>query len=122
MENSKYLEKALDWARKKGFHNIKASVSLEGEDTETPSGFSKPGSDDEIQPDMTALKTGGKCYIEIATKSDNIRRTVTKWKLLSTIARMKGGRLFLLAPHGHKAFTNRLVKKHDIEARIISLS
>ena len=119
MEYQKYFDKALQWARRKGFSEIKANS--EKHELDSPASFSQPENDKEFVPDMTALKTGGKSYIEIAIKSDNVRRVVTKWKLLSTIAKMKGGTLFLLAPHGHKAFASRLVKKHDIDAKVVSL-
>lgn len=117
MERRKYLEKAITWAEKRGFSNIKANL----EDYETPKAYSKKDAADTFIPDMTATKTGGKSYVEIALKTDNIRRRVSKWKLLNTLAAMKGGKLFLLAPRGHKAFVKRMIQKFNLNATVISI-
>ena len=116
MENE-YFEKAIDWAKKRGFSNIKANY----EDYETPAHFSKQGEDQPIIPDITGLKTGGKSYIEIATKTDMIHDRVSKWKLLSLLAARKGGKLFLLTPRGHKRFAEELVKDYNLSAEIKSI-
>lgn len=112
-----YFEKALDWVKKRGFSNIKANH----EEYETPGQFNRPGEDDPVIPDITGLKTGGKSYIEIATKTEDINRKVSKWKLLSTLAARKGGKLFLLTPRGHKRFAEELVKDHNLNAEVKSI-
>lgn len=112
-----YFEKALEWTKKRGFSNIKANH----EDYETPAHFSKTGQEEPVIPDITGLKTGGKSYIEIATKTDMIHDKVSKWKLLSTLAARKGGKLFLLTPRGHKRFAEELVKDHNLSAEIKSI-
>ncbi|HFA48400.1 MAG TPA: hypothetical protein ENJ95_05205 [Bacteroidetes bacterium] len=112
-----YFEKAIDWARKRGFSNIKANH----EDYEVPAHFTKPGEDELVIPDITGLKTGGKSYIEIATKTDLIHDKISKWKLLSLLAARKGGKLFLLAPRGHKRFAEDIVKVHNLNAEIKSI-
>ena len=116
MENQ-YFERAIDWAKKRGFSNIKANY----EEYETPGHFNREGEDDPYIPDITGLKTGGKSYIEIATKTDNVSRKVSKWKLLSTLAARKGGKLFLLTPRGHKRFAEELVKDHNLNAEVKSI-
>lgn len=112
-----FFEKAIHWAEKQGFTNIKANY----DDYESPVQFNKPGEDQPYIPDITGVKTGGKSYVEIAIKSDDMSRKVSKWKLLSTLAAMKGGKFFLLAPRGHKAFTEGIVERHNLDAKIISI-
>ncbi len=113
-----YFEKAIDWARKRGFSNIKADF----EDYESPAQFARAGeNDDPFVPHITGLKTGGKSYIEIATKTDMVIDKVSKWKLLSTLAARKGGKLFLLTPRGHKRFAEEIVKDYNLSAEIKSI-
>ncbi|MBQ4820529.1 hypothetical protein [Aquimarina sp. MMG016] len=50
-----------------------------------------------------------------------MKKLVIKWKVLSFMAGMKRGKLHLLAPKGHKAFTQRLVKQHNINAMVHSI-
>lgn len=117
MEHDEYLEKAIAWTEKRGFSNIKANC----EGYETPKMYSNPGEDKPFIPDITGTKTGGKSYMEIAMKTENIRRRITKWKLLNTLAAMKGGKLFLLAPRGHKAFVDRMTKEFNLNATVVSI-
>jgi hypothetical protein len=117
MSKNQYFEKALTWAKRNGMSDLKANF----EDYETPTTFSKEGEDSPYIPDITGSKNGHKSYLEIATKNGEVGRKVSKWKLLSTLASMKNGKLFLLAPKGHKAFTEKLVKQHDLNAEIVYL-
>lgn len=112
-----YLDQAIDWVKKRGFSNIKAVH----EDFESPAGFTKPGDDQPYIPNITGLRTGGKCYIEVAVKTDDIQRSISKWKLLSTLAARKGGKLYLLAPRGHKTFAESVVKGYNLNAEIKSI-
>ncbi len=115
--NITYLEKAIDWMKKNGYGNIKANH----EDYEMPKPFNRPEGEDPVIPDITGVKTGGKSFIEIAVKTDNVRKKVTKWMLLSTIAARKGGKLFILAPKGHKSFADNIVKEYNLDAKIVSI-
>jgi hypothetical protein len=117
MEEKKYLKKAIQWAKKRGYSNIKANI----DEFEQPTQFSKPNEDQPYTPDITGQKLGRKIYIEIATKTENMQRRISKWKLLSTLAEMKGGKLFLLAPRGHKAFVERQLKKYHLNAKLVYL-
>lgn len=111
------FDKAIDWAKKRGFSNIKANH----EEYESPAQFSTAGEEDPIIPDITGLRTGGKSYIEIATKTEEINKKISKWKLLGTLAARKGGKLFLLAPRGHKRFAEEIVRDHNLNAEIRSI-
>lgn len=117
MKDQTILEKAIKWAKNKGFQNIKAKT----EEYEDPIQFTRNRDEESFMPDITGLQTGGKSYIEIATKTEDIHRTISKWKLLSTMASMKGGNLFLLAPKGHKTFTENIVKKYNLDAKVVYL-
>lgn len=117
MKKSKFIQRAVDWVRKRGYEKIRANA----EDFEKPTHYSAYEEEDVFVPDVTAVKRGRKNYVEVALKNGNVRRTITKWKLLSTLANRTGGKLFLLAPHGHKAFAERIVKTHHLNAQIVSL-
>ena len=119
-KDSKLYEKAIEWVKRKGYSTVKANI----DDFEKPSSFMAPGEEEEesaLTPDITALMRGNKCYFEIALKTDDKRQMVTKWKLLDRMASLKEGKFYLFTPHGHRAFASRLVKKHDINAVLVSL-
>ena len=117
MSNKPYLEKAIQWAKRKGMYEIKANV----EEYETPSHFTKPGNDEPIIPDITGVQMGSKHYIEVALKSNDLRSMVSKYKLLDTMASMRGGSLYLLAPKGHKSYADGIVKDYSLNAKVIYL-
>lgn len=118
MSNNKpYLEKAIQWAKRKGMYEIKANL----EEYETPSHFTKPGLEEPIVPDITGVQMGSKNYIEVALKTENTRDMVSKYKLLDTMASMKGGALYLLAPKGHKSYADTIVKDYSLNAKVIYL-
>ena len=122
MSKEKHIEKALKFIRKTGHSEIKANFEdLEGYEDESPSSFTlNQGQENEdvFTPDFTAYKYGNKSYFEIAMKDEDIQRTVSKWKLLSTMAQMKGGNLYLMAPKGHKAFCENLIKQYRLSVEL----
>lgn len=110
------IKKILDsFVSRGGYSEVKANI----EGFETPSALSSKENEDRVIPDITALKRGGRWYIEVVRKDGEVERTVSKWKLLSTLGRSRAGGLILFAPSGHFAFAERLTKKHDIPAQII---
>jgi len=117
MKDSNLIERAAQWAEKRGFKKIK--VNCEG--YETPTQYTNQEEGEPFIPDVTGMQLGGKSFVEIATKTDDEQRRISKWKLLSTLANMKGGKLFLLAPKGHKSFTEGIVKKHHLNAQVVYL-
>ena len=118
MSKANYFEQAISWAKRRRITNLKANY----EEFETPSAFSRPDEEQPYIPDITGRRTGRKFYVEIALKTENVRRIVSKWKLLSTLARHKGGKLFLLAPRGHKAFVERILDRYQItNAKLVYL-
>ena len=118
MSKQSYFDKAIEWVSKKSTNSFKARAK--GYDA--PKVFKNKTTGEEIQADFSFQTEGGtKSYTEIALKSDSPQKLVTRWKLLSLMASMKHGKLFLLAPKGHKMFTLNLVNKYNINATIYSL-
>lgn len=116
-EKIPHLEKAVEWVEKKGYIDIKSR--LEG--YEDPKSFTQSSTNSTIAPDITAVAMGRKCYFEIALKSDDKRQIINKWKLLSFLSGAKQGKLFIFAPHGHKAFAKRIIESNQIPAEILPL-
>jgi precorrin-4 methylase len=73
-------------------------------------------------PDITATKNGGKYYFEIANRNEAERDVVGKWKLMSTLARMKNGDFRIFVPYGSMKYTNEILEKKNIEAEVIKLA
>lgn len=102
----------------RGYQNVRAN--LDGYDT--PAKLSRAKEDDEaFIPDATGVLNGKKSYFELAQKTDDLQEVVTKWKLLSNLASYKNGKLFLVVPHGHLAFTNRILNNYPIQAEVIKI-
>jgi len=111
-----YLEKAVMWAEKKATVSLK-SVS---EGYEDPRIYTSRTTQEEIQADCSFITHGGvKHYSVVALKNENLKKTVAKWKVLSFLASMKRGKLHLLAPTGHMAYTEQLVSNYDINDAVI---
>lgn len=117
MKSSSFIERAAEWAERKGFKSVKANC----EDYQTPKRFARREEEITVTPDVTGMKNGRKSYIEVAIKTEDNRRNISKWKLLSALARRTGGKLILLAPRGHKAFAERQLNKHFLMAELISI-
>jgi hypothetical protein len=114
----KLIQKVIDTiVSPRGYKNIKANA----EAFDTPARLNRERDDEAYIPDITGVINGRKSYFELSIKTDKIRQVVTKWKLLSKLATFKRGKLFLVVPPGHYAFTNRVLKKYPIEAKIIRM-
>ena len=101
----------------KGFETIKANI----EGYEAPALLKRKGEDEGFVPDATGTLNGKKSYFELALKTEKTSDLVTKWKLLSNLAQFRGGKLYLVAPKGHVAFTNRLLKDYPIQAKLVKI-
>jgi len=118
MSKKDYFKKALDWVNAKSTTSIKALT----EGYEAPKIFTNTQTQDHVQADISFTTQGGaKHFTDIALKHDDKQKLVTRWKLLSIMASIKKGKLHLLAPKGHKMFTQKLVSKYNINALIHSL-
>lgn len=103
----------------RGFKDIKANIA----DYETPARLTRKSEsgDEAFIPDVTGTLNGRKSYFELALKTDDEQQAVTKWKLLSNVARFKNGKFFLVVPRGHYAFANRLISQYTIEAEVLKM-
>ncbi len=111
------LKKAIKYVEARGFKEVK--TKLDG--YESPNSFAQKKEDNEYTPDITAENNKGKFYFEIAQKTDNVNRLVSKWKLLSTLAQMKNGSFSILVPYGMNKFTEDLIDTYKIDAKIIKM-
>ena len=103
---------------KKGFDNIKANA----EGYETPAKIRRSKDSEEyFIPDVTGEVNGRKSYFELGLKSDDVREVVTKWRLLSSLAAYKHGKLYLAVPRGHMAFTTRILADYPIQAEVVKI-
>lgn len=109
--------KTIEWAKKSGYENIKANL----DDYDTPSQYQRAQDDVTFTPDLTAVKGGKKCYFEVIMKDVEENSGVSKLRLLSELAKMKGGELFVMAPTGHMRFTRDLVDSHNIQATVMRI-
>jgi len=118
MSKKIYLEKAINWISRKSITSIKAKL----EAYDPPKIFRNKHTGEEVQADFSFETRGGaKSFTDIALKSEIPQKLVTRWKLLSLMATIKRGKLHLLAPKGHKLFTQQLVDRYKINAIVHSL-
>lgn len=114
-EKNQYLNQAIEWASRKTTGVIRSIH----EDYEDPKIFRSKNSDMMVQPDISfRLIDGRKHFTDISLKTEKPQKLVTRWKLLSTMATLSRGKLYLLAPRGHKIFTTRLVDRYNINATV----
>lgn len=111
------LKKGIKYVEARGFQHIR--TKLDG--YESPNSFAQKKADNEYTPDITAENKRGKFYFEIAQKTDNVNRLVSKWKLLSTLAEMKNGSFSILVPFGMNKFTEELIEDYNIKADLIKM-
>lgn len=118
MEKKKWIEKAINWASRRSGGALKAKH----DDYESPKVFTNTSTEEEVQADISFVtRSGAKNYTDIALKSDRPQKLITRWKLLSMMASLNRGKLYLMAPRGHKMFAKRLVDKYKIRAEVVSL-
>jgi hypothetical protein len=117
IDREKELGTIVTWAKTKGYSGVKSIL----EEYDTPFSYEQKDGNESFTPDVTAIKNGCKSYFELVDKSEEESRSATKWKLLGIMAEMKGGKLFLLAPSGQKAYAQRILSKFAIKANLISI-
>jgi hypothetical protein len=116
----KSYDRVIDWLDRHGYKDIKANI--EGYDT--PMGFTQQKDGELLVPDVSAKSLSAKYYSEIAKKPKDkniIQDLVSKWKLLSFMAKRKGGKLYLFAPYGSKSFVRDMMQQYNIDAELYYL-
>jgi hypothetical protein len=111
------IEQAINYVKNLNFDDIKARF----EGYENPAALKMQNSELEFTPDITASKYGSKYYFEIAERTDDTKEVISKWQLLSTLAKMKGGEFKVFVPYGSMKFTNDILKSKDITAEVVKL-
>jgi hypothetical protein len=89
---------------------------------ENPAHITRMGSDESFTPDVTARKAGAKHYFEVVNYTEKDKNLViSKWIILSTLAKQLSGQFHLMVPHGQMSYTKRIIQANDIDAQVISL-
>lgn len=118
MNKQEHFEKAYKWVKTQPFKSLRAKI----DGYEDPKIFTAQTSNESVQADFSFItRRGAKHFSDIVLKDADPTQLVTRWKLLSTMAELKDGKLHLLAPKGHKSFAQRLVKEHNINASVHSI-
>lgn len=117
-KHQEVMDKSVDYVQNLGFEDIRARH----EDYDEPAQLKMMGEDKSFIPDITAVKNGGKYYFEIADRTEDENEVVGKWKLMATLASMKGGDLRVFVPYGSMKYTTEILEKKSIKAEIIKLS
>nr|WP_295931658.1 hypothetical protein [uncultured Dyadobacter sp.] len=117
MEKESLIPQVIKWAKSHGFKDIQANM----EGYETPKSYERAADNTRFTPDVTGVNMFNRHYLEVCMKTDQMQGNLSKWKLLSELAGMKGGKLYLMAPRGHVRFTRELVDQHKIPAEVIKI-
>ena len=112
-----HIDRAVEYVENLGFENIRARY--EGYDE--PASLRMQSTGKTFTPDITAQKNGGKYYFEIADRGESSSDIVGKWKLMATLAEMKGGDFRIFVPYGSMKYTNDILTNKHIKAEIIKL-
>ncbi|HMN91110.1 MAG TPA: hypothetical protein PKD70_11270 [Saprospiraceae bacterium] len=103
--------------RPRGYEQIRANA----EGYELPAALSRKDGEIAYIPDATAVLHGRKCYFELALKTERVREVASKWKLMSMLAAAREGQFFIVAPRGHVAFAEKILKQHHILAAVVRI-
>ncbi|GAB3182006.1 hypothetical protein [Telluribacter humicola] len=117
MEKTGFIPQVITWAKSHGFENIKANI----DGYEKPVSYERSQDSQKFTPDVTAVNMYNKHYLEVAMKSDANRGSISKWQLLSELAGLKGGKLYLMAPRGHVRFAREMVTQYKIQAEVVQM-
>ena len=118
MSKENYFNQAITWVKRKAHLSIQANY----EGYESPKSFKNVATETRICPDITFVGPQGyENYTEIAIKEADHRDVVTRWKLISSLATVKNGKFYILAPRGHRSFAQDLVDSFSINAKVVSI-
>lgn len=117
MEKQGIIPSVIKWAQSHGFQDIRANM----EGYETPKSYERTHDKQVFTPDVTGFNMFNKHYLEVSMKTDKLMKDISKWKLLSELASMKGGKLYLMAPRGHVRYTRDVINQYNIPAEVIKI-
>jgi hypothetical protein len=117
MEKESFIPLVVKWAQAHGFKEIQANI----EGYETPKSYERAADNLKFTPDVTGVNMFNRHYLEVSMKTDQLRGSISKWKLLSELAGMKGAKLYLMAPRGHVRFTREVIEQYNIPAEVVKI-
>ncbi len=117
MEKEAFIPLVVKWAKSHGFKEIQANM----EGYETPKSYERAADNTRFTPDVTGVNMFNRHYLEVCIKTDQMRGHISKWKLLSELAGMKGAKLYLMAPRGHVRFAREAVDQYNIPAEVVKI-
>ena len=117
MNKEAYIQRVADWAKARGFNDIKANT--EGYDKPITYGRQQDG--EAFVPDVTGKQFEQKSYFEVILKTDDVNKLTSKLKLLGQLAAARGGSLYLMVPKGNLPFAKTLVTNTRITAEMVNL-
>ncbi|GAA4437563.1 hypothetical protein GCM10023188_31900 [Pontibacter saemangeumensis] len=120
-EYNAFAEQVINFAKKSGYQDIKADFT----GYTSPASISMVSKDVVLTPDFTAKRGENKYYFELVVKNEKEEEQstlISKWKVLESIAKMKGGDLRLFVPRGSYKFATELMQNNHIEAKLTKLA
>ena len=117
MNKEAYIQRVADWAKARGFNDIKANT----EGYEKPITYGRQQDGEAFIPDVTGKQFEQKSYFEVILKTDDVNKLTSKLKLLGQLAAVRGGSLYLMVPKGNLPFAKTLVTNTRITAEVVNL-
>lgn len=117
MDKNTYINQVTEWAKAHGYSHIKANAN----GFEKPIAYGRQQDGESFVPDATGKQFGQKSYFEVVLKTNDVNRLMSKLKLLSRLAAIQGGQLYLMVPKGHLPFAKAVVTDCFVVAEIINL-
>ena len=117
MDKQAYIPKVADWAKARGFSDIKANT----EGYEKPITYGRQQDGEAFVPDVTGKQFDQKSYFEVIVKTDNVSHLISKLKLLGQLAAVRGGQLYLMIPKGNLPFAKTIVTDSRVTAEMVNL-
>lgn len=117
MSKEAYIQQVADWARIRGYTDIKANA----EGYVKPGGYGRQQDGESFIPDVIGQQFNQKTYFEIVLKTSDTDYLIAKLKLLYQLTQLNGGQLYLMTPKGHSVFAKNIVNTCRINAEIITL-
>ncbi|MCK8495624.1 MULTISPECIES: hypothetical protein [Spirosoma] len=118
MRKQTYIQQAANWAKAHGFIDIMANA----DGYPTPGGYGRQQDGLSFIPDVTGKQFEQKSYFEVILKTSPVDELLSKLKLLSQLALLSGGELYLLAPKGHLPFAKSVAIQSRITANWVILA
>ncbi|MFD2933142.1 hypothetical protein [Spirosoma flavum] len=119
MSKEAYITKVVEWVRVRGYNDIRANT----EGYQTPISYGRQQDSEQFIPDVTGKQFDQESYFEVILKTNaaDASHLLSKLKLLSQLAAVKGGKLFLMSPRGHRSFAKEVLVETNIVAEVINL-